>query len=69
MKKIIIELTDNQYQKMMEHLSKGTSLNVENETFSGYSFNLNCVEGGISSWLEVEMNGILDLGEVDWKIE
>ena len=69
MKKIIIELTDDQHQKMMEHLSKGTSLNVENETFSGFGLNLNCVEGGISSWLEVEMNGILDLGEVDWKME
>jgi len=69
MKKIIIELTDDQHQKMMEHLQKGTTLNFEKETFSGYGFHLNCIEGGISSWLEVEMNGILDLGEVDWKIE
>ena len=53
----------------MEHLQKGTTLNFENETFSGFGLNLNCVEGGISSWLEVEMNGILDLGEVDWKME
>jgi hypothetical protein len=30
---------------------------------------LKCVEGGISSWLEVEMNGMLNLGEVNWKIE
>lgn len=69
MKKIIIELTDHQHSKMMEHLQKGTTLNFENETFSGFGLNLNCVEGGISSWLEVEMNGILDLGEVEWKIE
>lgn len=54
---------------MTEHLQKGTTLNLENETFSGYGFHLKCTEGGISSWLEVEMNGIVDLGEVDWKIE
>jgi hypothetical protein len=69
MKKITIELTDEQHSKMMDHLQKGTTLNVDNDTFSGYGFNLKCVEGGIYSWLEVEMNGILDLGEVDWKIE
>jgi hypothetical protein len=69
MKKITIELTDEQHAKMMDHLRKGTTLNVDNDTFSGYGFNLKCVEGGISSWLEVEMNGTLDLGEVDWTIE
>jgi hypothetical protein len=69
MKKITIELTDEQHAKMMDHLQKGTTLNVNNDTFSGYGFNLKCVDGGISSWLEVEMNGTLDLGEVNWKIE
>jgi hypothetical protein len=69
MKKITIELTDEQHAKMMDHLQKGTTLNVNNDTFSGYGFNLKCVEGGISSWLEVEMNGTIDLGEVNWKIE
>jgi hypothetical protein len=69
MKKITIELTEEQHEKMMNHLQKGTTLNLDNETFSGYGFNLKCVEGGIFSWLEVEMNGTLDLGEVDWKIE
>lgn len=69
MKKIIIELTEEQHEKMMDHLQKGTTLNLDNATFSGYGFNLKCVEGGLSSWLEVEMNGTLDLGEVDWKIE
>nr|WP_315234092.1 hypothetical protein [uncultured Flavobacterium sp.] len=69
MKKITVELSDEQHSKMMNHLQKGTTLNMNNDTFSGYGFNLKCIEGGISSWLEVEMNGILDLGEVDWKIE
>jgi hypothetical protein len=54
---------------MMHHLQKGTELNMGNDTFSGYGFHLKCVDGGIASWLEVEMNGTLDLGDVNWKIE
>jgi hypothetical protein len=69
MKKITIELTDDQHEKMMNHLQKGTELNMGNDTFSGYSFHLKCVDGGFASWLEVEMNGTLDLGDVNWKIE
>ena len=69
MKRIIIEISDEQHQKMMDYLGRNTALNIEHETFSGYGLNLNCVDGGFSSWLEVEMNGKLDLGEVDWNIE
>jgi hypothetical protein len=69
MKKITIELTEDQHEKMMNHLQKGTELNMGNDTFSGYGFNLKCIDGGIASWLEVEMNGTLDLGDVNWKIE
>jgi hypothetical protein len=69
MKKITIELTEEQHTKMMNHLQRETAVNMDNETFSGYGFNLKCVEGGITSWLEVEMNGMLNLGEVNWKIE
>ena len=69
MKKITIELTEEQYAKMTEHLQKGLALNVDNETFSGYGLHLNCVDGGFASWLEVESNCILNLGEVNWKIE
>ncbi|MGO4820586.1 MULTISPECIES: hypothetical protein [unclassified Flavobacterium] len=69
MKKITIELTEEQHEMMINHLQKGTTLNMNNETFSGYGLNLKCIEGGISSWLEVEMNGTIDLGEVNWSIE
>jgi hypothetical protein len=69
MKKITIELTEKQHAQMMNHLQRETAVNMDNETFSGYGFNLKCVEGGISSWLEVDMNGMLNLGEVNWKIE
>jgi hypothetical protein len=68
MKQIIIELTDKQHLKMMEHLRRGTTLNINAETFSGYEIKLCCVDGNISSWVEVEMNGSIDLGEVYWEI-
>ena len=68
MKKISIELTDEQHAKMMEHLQKGQKMNIDSETFSGFSINLNCVEFGFS-WFEIEMNGLLNLGDVNWKIE
>ena len=67
MKKIIIELSDEQHAKMMEHLTKENKLNGDNDTLSGYGLSLNCPFPGIS-WLEVEMNGILDLGDVNFKI-
>lgn len=69
MKNITIEITEEQYAKMKNHLQKGLALNVENETFSGYGLNLQCVDGGLASWFEVESNGILNLGDVNWKIE
>jgi hypothetical protein len=67
MKKIIIELSDDQHSKMVEHLTNGNKLNRNNDTLSGYGLLLNCPFPGIS-WLEVEMNGILDLGNVNFKI-
>lgn len=69
MKKISIELTEEQFAKMTNHLQKGTALNVDNDTFSGYGLHLNCVDGGVASWLEVEMNGSLNLGDVNWNIK
>jgi hypothetical protein len=68
MKKITIELSDEQHAKLKEHLATNQELNTNHETFSGFSINLKCVEFGFS-WLEVTMNNTLDLGDVNWKIE
>lgn len=68
MKKIIVELSEEQHIKMMEHLQKGNKLNIDNDTFSGYSLNIKCAMPGIY-WLEVEMNGIVDLGDINCKID
>ncbi len=67
MKKIIIELTEKQHAEMIEYIAKGNTLNLDNETFSGYGINLNTCELG--DWLEIDFNGVLNLGDVTWKIE
>ncbi len=67
MKKIIIELSDDQYQKMKAHQNRGTEINAESESLSGCSIKLCCCEVG--DWLEIEINGVFDLGNVNWKIE
>jgi hypothetical protein len=66
--KLTIDLTDEQVEKIRNHLGEQTNINLGEETFSGWTFTLCCTEFGIS-WLELEMNTKIDLGEVDWKIE
>ena len=67
MKRIIIELSDEQYDKMKAHQSRGADINGQMESLSGCIIKLCCCEVG--DWLEIEMNGVLDLGDVNWKIE
>lgn len=67
MKKISIELSDEQYEKMKVHKKRGVEINAESDSLSGCSIKLCCCELG--DWLEIEMNGVLNLGDVNWKIE
>lgn len=67
-KKIIINITDEKYEQIQAHFSKEAAVNAKEETFSGFSINLQGAEWGIS-WLEVSMNSTIDVGEVDWKFE
>lgn len=67
-KKIIIELTEEQFEKIKSHLKIQAEANQMNETFSGYTFTLSSTEDGLS-WLELVMNTKIDLGDVDWRIE
>ena len=68
MKKLVIEITEAQFAAIQNHLATQNKINAAEETFSGYSFNLNCTEMGLN-WLEVEMNTKIDLGEVNWNFE
>jgi hypothetical protein len=67
MKRIIIELSEEQHDKMKAHQSRGAEINGKLESLSGCSIKLCYCEVG--DWLEIEMNGVLNLGDVNWKIE
>ena len=67
MKEIRIKLTDKQHEKLTAKLSNETQKNVEHTTLSGFSITLKEAFPGMA-WLTVDMNGELDLGDVDWKI-
>jgi hypothetical protein len=67
MKKIVIEITDQQFAKLNKSIENEHKFNLNNETFSDYSINLNTCE--LSDWLEIDFNGKLDLGEVNCKIQ
>lgn len=67
MKRIIIELSEEQYEKMKAHQKRGTEINAASESLSGCSIKLCCCEVG--DWLEIDMYGVLNLGDINWKIE
>ena len=56
MKRIIIELSDEQYEKMKAHQNRGAEINGKLDSLSGCSIKLCCCEVG--DWLEIEMNGV-----------
>jgi hypothetical protein len=66
MKKITIELTEEQHTQMMNHLQRESRKYGQRDLFAMAS-TLNVSKA--DSWFEVEMNGMLNLGEVNWKIE
>jgi hypothetical protein len=67
MKELRITLTEEQHEKLKAKLSNEGQKNLEHSTLSRFSITLNEAFAGMS-WLTVDMNGELDLGEVDWKI-
>jgi hypothetical protein len=67
MKELRITLTEEQHEKLKAKLSNEGQKNLEHSTLSGFSITLNEAFAGMS-WLTVDMNGELDLGEVDRKI-
>ncbi len=67
MKIISIELSDEQFEKLKVHQRRGAEINAKSDSLSGCKITLCCLEFG--DWLEIEMNGVLNLGEVNWKFE
>jgi len=64
---LIITMSSDQKTILKNHLELQGKINQEEETFSGYSVTLIGLETG-PSFLEVEMNSKVDLGEVTWCI-
>jgi hypothetical protein len=67
MKKIIIEISDNQHEEMKAFLEKCFSSSIQEECMDDYSIKLSVSAFG--SELEVEMYGKVELGDVKWCIE
>lgn len=67
MKQIRINLTDEQHKKLLDKLPSGAQTNVDEGSLSGFSIKLEEAFPGVS-WLTVDMNGELDLGDVNWEI-
>ena len=67
MKELKITLTEEQHQQLMSKLKNEGKTNLEHNTLSGFSITLHEAFPG-ASWLTVDMNGELNLGDVDWEI-
>ena len=67
MKQLLITLTDEQHEMFTQKIQSEASKNMEQSTLSGFSITLKEAFPGMS-WLTVDMNGELDLGDVNWKI-
>ena len=67
MKKIIIELSDQQYDELKQQMENGFIANLSEETSGDCIIKL--FINPIETSLEIEMNTSVDLGEVKWRIE
>lgn len=67
MRKIEIELSEEQYQRLNQEIAKGNDINLQEETHSGFTVELTTIEGGIS-WIDVQTPDKVHLGEVTWSL-
>jgi hypothetical protein len=68
MKKLVIELTDEQYYSITKLMAQDAKVNFEEETNAGYSFTLDCAEGDLCS-LIVKANNKIELEDIVWRFE
>lgn len=68
MKQLCVNLTDEQHEMLMNKLQNEAKKNMDHDTMSGFSITLKEAFPGIS-WLTIDMNGELELGDVDWEIK
>jgi uncharacterized protein (UPF0128 family) len=68
MRKIEIDLTEEQVQKLTTEIKERAVLNLHEKTFSGFDLVLGVVDGDVT-YLELKMGNVIKLGEVDWRIK
>ena len=65
---MIIEISDSQHEEMKAYLEKCFSTSVQEECcFADYTIKLNV--SFLGNELSVEMYGVKELGDVNWKVE
>lgn len=69
MRKIIIEITDEQHKAFINEAQRGLKINHEEETHSDFKISLSVVSELGLAFLEVGMLNKKSLGEVEWRIE
>jgi len=69
MKKIIIEISDSQYEEMQAFLSKCFETSIAEECIGMDSYFLKLEKSIFGSTLDIEMYGSAELGDVNWRIE
>ncbi|WP_281777636.1 hypothetical protein [Croceibacter atlanticus] len=68
MKKIIIELSEEQHYKLFNEMKRCQQINSIEKTSSGIEFNLYGTEDGILANLDFKMIDKIELGDVSWEI-
>ena len=68
MRKIEINLTEEQYQHIQEEIKYGGKTLLEEETMGGFEITLHVSVPKMYDYLELNYINRIDLGEVDWKI-
>jgi hypothetical protein len=66
MRKLEINLTEEQYQHIQEEIRYGGRTLLAEETMGGYELILNVGVPNIYSSLEINYINRIDLGEVEW---
>lgn len=70
MRKLEINLTEEQYQQIIEERSYGNRTNLFEETFGGFKICLHLGSPDVfPSTLQMKMINTIDLGEVGWEFK
>ena len=67
MRRLEIDLSEAQYQHIMEEIGNSNRAHLQEESFGDYSICLKVGIPNIFSILEMKIPSTIDLGEVEWR--